>query len=208
MWAITFIAVMALGAIGAMFVPGVPATLLASFKSDEAPAWIQAVGSILAIVAAAIIARNQTQGAAELEELKQAISDKQKFGVIMALMARAHGLANDIIKAFETHKHEDFEQVSPALMVDTHHALKALPIFEIPHGLLALDVLTISRGLASLEEGWSELLEILSPESEEVASRMQALGTLASEISNISKEAIDQCKKEIAIRNKLVVSNG
>jgi len=207
-WAIIFTAGMAIGAIGVMFVPGVPAALLTFFKSNEAPAWIQAVGSILAIVAAALIARNQTQGATELEERKQAVSEKHKFGVIMALMARAHGLANDITKAFETHKHEDFDQISPALMVDTHRALKALPVFEIPHGLLALDVLTISRGLASLEEGWKELLEISSPESEEVASRMQALSTLASEISNISREAIDECKKEIAIRSKLVVSNG
>lgn len=206
-WVIIFIVVIALAISGVIILtPCLPVTLLSLLKKNEAPAWIQAIGSILAIVAAAVIARNQTQGAAKLEERKQAISEKQKFGVVMALMARAHGLANDITKAFETHKNEDFDQVSPSLMVDTHHALNALPVFEIPNGLLALDVLTISRGLASLEEGWNELLETSSPDSEEFASRMQNLGTLASEISNISKEAIDECKREMATRSKFVVS--
>ena len=134
-WGIIFIVVIALAISGVIILtPCLPVTLLSLLsllKKNEAPAWIQAIGSILAIVAAAVIARNQTQGAAKLEERKQAISEKQKFGVVMALMARAHGLANDITKAFETHKNEDFDQVSPSLMVDTHHALVIPPFSTV-----------------------------------------------------------------------------
>lgn len=203
---IGIIAGTAAGVAGILSFPNVRVPLLAFLKSNEAPAWIQAVGSILAIVAAAVIARNQLRGAAELERRKQAVSDKQKLEVVMALMVRANGLACDITRAFGSQKHEDFDQVSPALMVDTHHALQALPVFEIPHGLLSLDVLTISRGMASLEEGWNDLIDKSLMKSDEVPLCMQRLCILAGEIGSISKDAVDECKKEIAFRNQLLES--
>lgn len=176
--------------------------------SDSAPAWIQAIGSVLAIVAATFIARSQTQGALDLEAQKQEAIEKQRFEIVKALMVRAYGLSNDICTAFETHKHEDFDQINPALMLDNHHALQTLPIFEVPDGLLALDVLTISRGLATLQEGWLELREAATPGEEPLEPRMEQLDNLAKEVRNISKEAITVCNKEIAKRSALVAANG
>lgn len=174
----------------------------AALRADAAPAWIQAIGSILAIIAAAWIARQQNAHARKLEEYKHAKADKQKLEIIMALMARSHGLAEDFCKAFESQKQEDIDQISPPLMADTHQALMALPVFEIPEWNLALDVLMISRGLASLRESY---LDLKSPEdADEFKAKLNAINILASEIRTISEDSVTICKREITKRDALL----
>ena len=167
---------------------------------DAAPAWIQAIGSVLAIVAAAYIARGQIRSAAKLEDQKQAAVERKRLEIIKALMVRAYGLSNDICRAFETLKHEDFDQVSPLLMIDTRDALKNLPIFEVPNGLLALDVLSISHGMSELREGWVKLLEALKLE-QPIESEIEQLVILAREVRTISQEAMKACDQEISERS-------
>jgi hypothetical protein len=167
---------------------------------SAAPAWIQAVGSIVAIFAAAEIGRRQALAASDLEAKKKAAAEVQKFQIIMALMARAHGLSKDICHAFATAKFSDFDQVSPELMVDTQLALQAMPIFEIPNGLLALDVLTIGRSLGVMHENWLRLLALCVSEPSSLPDKMAELDTLAQEILAISLAALNECKKEIASR--------
>ena len=78
---------------------------------SAAPAWIQAIGSIAAIFAAAEIGRRQARAAIDLEAKKRAAAEVQKLKIVMALMARAHGLSDDICKAFATAQFSDFDQV-------------------------------------------------------------------------------------------------
>jgi hypothetical protein len=167
---------------------------------NAAPAWIQAIGSIAAIFAAAEIGRRQARAASDLEAEKKAATEIQKLKIVMALMARANGLSNDICKAFATALFSDFDQVSPELMLDTHLALQALPIFEIPNGLLALDVLTIGRGLSVMHENWLKLRELCTANPSSLPEEMARLDTLAHEIGEISLTALNECKKEIASR--------
>lgn len=171
-----------------------------SMLESSAPAWIQAIGSIAAIFAAAEIGRRQALAASDLEAKKKAAVEVQKLQIVMALMARAHGLSNDICKAFETAQFYDFDQVSPELMVDTHLALQALPVFEIPNGLLALDVLTIGRALSVMHENWLRLRELCTSDPSSLSVEMARLDTLAHEIGEISLAALNECKKEIASR--------
>lgn len=175
-------------------------------SKDSAPAWIQAIGSILAIVAAAWIVKQQNVHARKLEEYKQAKSDKQKLAVIMALMARSHRLAIDVCKAYESNEQEDIDQISPPLMADTHHALMALPVFDIPEWQLSLDVLMISRALASLREQFLALQD--SSSEEEFRSNLKELDELASEIKQISGDAVSIAKKEIKERDLILGGSG
>jgi hypothetical protein len=170
----------------------------------SAPAWVQAIGSVGAIVAAAAIARRQVVTARQLEARKQAAADIQKLRVIMALMARAHGLSTDITKAFETKAFEDFDQVSPELMVDTHLTLIRLPIFEIPEGLLGLDVLTIGRALGVMREHWQEVRNAAEAQDSSLETRIGNTDTLAREIGEISLAAVNDCKKHIAAREAVI----
>lgn len=167
---------------------------------SAAPAWIQAIGSVAAIVAAAIIARRQAQSAIDLEAHKLAASETQKFLIIKALMVRAYGLSNDICRAFETKLHEDFDQVSPELMLDTHQALITLPVFEIPNGFLALDVLTVGRAIGTIHEHWLTLCKEASNEAQTLTDHIGLLVSLAEEVREISMAAVTECKKEIEKR--------
>ena len=175
-------------------------------STDSAPAWIQAIGSILAIVAAAWIAKKQNEHARDLEEDKRAKEEKQKLEVIMALMARSHRLALDVCKAFESQKQEDIDQISPPLMADTHHALMALPVFEIPDWRLSLDVLMISRALASLREQFLALQD--SASSEDFDKNLRALNELATEIKQISEDSVSIAKTEIKLRDAALSRSG
>lgn len=169
---------------------------------SAAPAWIQALGSVAAIFAAAHIGRRQAFAATELEHQKQAVVETQKLKIVMALMVRAHGLSNDICKAFDTKAFEDFDLVSPDLMLDTHQALLALPVFEIPDGLLALDVLTIGRTLGVMRENWLKLRESCTSDPSSLEQGIANLDVLAREIGEISLAALRECKKEIAKRER------
>jgi hypothetical protein len=175
-------------------------------SKDSAPAWIQAIGSILAIVAAAWIAKQQNVHARKLEEYKQAKVDKQKLEVIMALMARSHRLAIDVCKAYESNDQEDIDQISPPLMADTHHALMALPVFDIPEWQLSLDVLMISRALASLREQVLALQD--STSEEEFRNNLKDLNELATEIKQVSGDAVSITKKEIKERDLILGGSG
>ncbi|WP_157948305.1 hypothetical protein [Pulveribacter suum] len=59
------------------------------FIESAAPAWIQAIGSVAAIVAASVIARHQVHAARRLELRKQAYVEVQKLKIVLALMVRA-----------------------------------------------------------------------------------------------------------------------
>ena len=175
-------------------------------SKDSVPAWIQAIGSIVAIVAATWIAKQQSVQARRLEEHKQAKAEKQKLEVIMALMARSHRLAIDVCNAYESNAQEDIDQIAPSLMADTHHALMALPVFEIPQWQLSLDVLMISRALASLREQFLALQDIA--QGEELSSNLKNLNELANEIKEISGDAISIAKKEINERDLILGKSG
>ncbi|GAC1030273.1 hypothetical protein thsps21_11000 [Pseudomonas sp. No.21] len=172
------------------------------FLENSAPAWIQAVGSILAIIAAAWIAQRQSNHARELEDYKQAKLERQKLQVVMALMARSHGLAEDICRAYESQSQSDIDQISPPLMEDTHHALMALPVFDIPEWQLSLDVLIVSRSLASLKE---QVLALESADShEELKNRLENLNGQAVEVRNIALDSVKICKNKIKERDKFL----
>lgn len=168
---------------------------------SAAPAWIQAIGSIAAIMAASAIAGQQVRSAAELEAKKKADAETQKLKIVMALMVRAHGLSNDICRAFETKEFSDFDEVSPELMLDTHLSLMALPVFEIPDGLLALDVLSIGRSLATIREHWLQLRVDVRANPSALLEGIARLETLARDIGSVSVDAVKTCKKAIAKRS-------
>lgn len=168
--------------------------------SSNAPAWIQAIGSIAAIFAATLISSNQYKNEKRLEAERIAKSEIQKLMVVKALMARSYQLSKDITTAFATQKDSDFDTVTPLLMVDTHTALMALPTFEILDGLLSLDVLTIGRALNVLAEHWSDFCSAVTKNNHIDVPEAIPLQELAKEIEAITGDAIKICAKEIAKR--------
>lgn len=168
---------------------------------EFAPAWVQAVGSILAIGAAVWIAQRQHWQAVKLEERKLAVAERQKLEIVKALMVRSLGLAIDVCKAYASNAQEDIEQISTPLMQDTHQALMALPVFEIPHWQLALDVLMVGRALASLNMQLESFQHMSPDTNEEFEKALSSFHELAQEIKLVTEYSIAVCNREIELRD-------
>lgn len=177
---------------------------LENFIQNYAPAWIQAIGSIVAILAASSIATRQARQARDVENERRIRSEIQKLEVIKALMARSITMSREVIQAFESRKLEDFEVVTPSMMRDAHQTLLLLPIFEIPNALLSLDVLTVGRALESLSATW----ESYSDEVEELQTldtpTSKPLQSLAGELLQISEAAFNDCLNELRQRREQI----
>lgn len=168
---------------------------------DSAAAWVQAVGSVVAIIAAAAIAAYQVGHARRLEEDRRKINEIQRLSVVTALMARSYGLAKDVVTAFREPSDYHISVVDAPLMRDTVETLRALPLFEIPSGMAAIDVRSTARYLSLLADNWDGLIATVKergyPPSEQEASDMSSF---CEELMTITKEALDSCKACIRAR--------
>lgn len=171
-----------------------------SFLTNSGPAWIQAIGSIAAIIAAASIANAQASSARQLETERRAAEEIRNLEVIKALMARSIGLANDVVKATSSQLPTDYIQITAPLMTDTSKTLQALPIFEIPDGLLALDVLTVGRALDSLADLTETIKSEIRDHGPIDAPSTDEFSNLGNEILAISQAAFDETNRLIRTR--------
>ncbi|WHP29836.1 hypothetical protein QMG90_13610 [Trabulsiella odontotermitis] len=123
------------------------------------PAWIQAIGSILAIIIAGMISANQIKHEKQLEKRKVAESDLAKMHIVRALIIRSLTLMNEVRTAMERGEKNDFQQVSPWTMRNTKRAIDNLNLFEVPEGMLALDLLAIGPSLEEIAKLWEQCMQ-------------------------------------------------
>lgn len=160
------------GGLALAIYPGWP-TVGTWLSSDSMAAWVQAVGSVIAIISATGIAVYQVDHARRLEEDRRKVTEIQRLSVVTALMARSHGLARDVVIAFRDPSDYHFSVVDTPLMRDTVETLRAIPLFEIPSGMAAIDVRSTARYLSQLADNWDGLIEAVqesgNPPSQEEA---------------------------------------
>ncbi|MEY0435207.1 hypothetical protein [Providencia huaxiensis] len=123
------------------------------------PAWIQAIGSILAIMIAGMISAKQIKHEKQLEKIKSAQSDLSKMRIVRALIIRSVTLMNEVRNAIERGDDRDFHQVSPWTMRNTKRAMENLNLFDVPDGMLALDLLAIGPSLEEIATLWDKCME-------------------------------------------------
>jgi len=131
--------------------PGVPAirwffvTSALVLGRLDAPAWVQALGSILAIVAAGCIAGWQSFSARKDADRRQIKSDTNKALAILYILRRADLVVANAWRALAT------QEVALRIALDqvglVQQALRALPVFEIPTGRLVFEVQRTDRDL-------------------------------------------------------------
>jgi hypothetical protein len=170
------------------------------FMNGGAAAWIQAIGSILAILATNHATRRQIAHARLLENDKRLTDEIRRLDVVKALLVRGVNLASDVLKAIETLEAVDLNHVSTKLMLETQRTIDSLPPFEIPSGLLALDLLHISPALADLAKLWQEFADKSAADGGfhiESASIVQAY---AKEIREVGESALNDANVEIRAR--------
>lgn len=170
-------------------------------KRDSAAAWVQAIGSVIAIIAATGIAAYQVAHARRLEEDRRKASEIQRLSVVTSLMARSYNLAKDVVTAFREPSDYHFSVIDSPLMRDTAEALKAIPLFEVPSGMAAIDIRSTARYLSLLADNWDNLKNEVSesgkPPSEDDAAE---LVSYCEELMSVTGDALNECKEGIRIR--------
>lgn len=163
------------------------------------PAWIQAFGSIAAIVYSGMVAANQIKHEKNIENARRAEEDVAKLNIVRALLIRSLGLVSEVRKALEDGGADNMMQVSPATMRDTQKAFEQLPLFEIPDGMLALDVITIGPNLGILANSWDQCAEEAhsSENGEPSIESVMNLDEGSKELFTVCKAALELADERI-----------
>lgn len=116
--------------------------------------WVQAVGSIAAVLLAMFVFHRQAKQAIDLEDARLRV---QKIGRLQVVLAMLNN-AETILAMLEA----DLEHTGPGCATDSDfgflrdsgEGLKALPVLEIGDGQLVAVVLLLPRSFAMLLDSW------------------------------------------------------
>ena len=177
------------------------ATVGTWFESANAAAWVQAIGSVVAIAATAGVANYQASQARKLAEHQRIASEIQKLSLLVGLFARTDGLAKDVVTAINDPTAYNFSVIDPELMQDTADTMRSLPLFEIPSGLVALDVRACASHLEKLIDYWNQITSEsretgVPPTAETIAN----LSVYCEEMMKVSHAALTEAKQKISAR--------
>jgi hypothetical protein len=138
------------------------------FLSGPAAAWVQALGSVAAIVAAIWIGQSQLSAARRLEAEKQDRADILKTEVLYSLFGEAEFLCEQCLRSLEEPGPKR-ERLARTLfrMGEVADLAHGMPIFESPGRLMSFAVLEAPKALRDLQaavagceadwETWGEL---------------------------------------------------
>lgn len=176
-----------------------------TFK-DVIPAWIQAIGSIFAILISGLISAKQIKHEKDLERHRLAITDLSKLQIVRCLIIRSYGLLKDVRNALERGQEEDFMTVSPWTMRNTKKAIDNLNLFDIPEGLLALDMLTIGPSLEEIASIWDRCMEEsrISENNQPSAESLRELEEASKEVFSICDSAFKLVTEKVNDLNKVI----
>lgn len=113
-------------------------------------AWVQAFGSILAIVSAVWVVRYQHKKERALEKEKQQRADNRRVELIDAVIAGPWNILNGLSKAIESNDFESIDTYDREDLVYFIEALAAIPILEIPDPRLVRPVFLLRSVLTEL----------------------------------------------------------
>ncbi|MDD9340666.1 MAG: hypothetical protein PV362_13650 [Providencia heimbachae] len=163
------------------------------------PAWIQAIGSVLAIIIAGMISARQIKHEKQLEKIKSAESDLSKMHIVRALIVRSLTLMNEVRKAIERGDEQDFQQVSPWTMRNTKRAIENLNLFDAPGGMLALDLLAIGPSLGEIATLWETCMEesLHSEDNRPTIDSYNEIDQASQEVLKVCEAAFELATQEV-----------
>ena len=175
-----------------------------SFSLSEWAAWIQAVGSVAAIVVATVIARQQFAAATRLEEFRQRVQNRQRIEVVRTLFAQVLSLCQLMVKGFAAVPEPGAARQKLIDDIDTEHftecirMLESLPLLDIPSGDLAVYVInapkTIYNYTKTIKEGKRQAM--LFPMGNLPA---EFLGEDFEQVVTILNSALNVCLRELGL---------
>lgn len=115
--------------------------------SGEAASWLQAIGSILAIVAAFAISTRQHNAERALDVQRQRLNDIRRLKAAKAVLVQICTVTQGLHKAIKSNDAEQLYNFDPQFLADYKAVLQSLPLFEIPSSELVLYINTSSRAI-------------------------------------------------------------
>jgi hypothetical protein len=174
--------------------------LVPTLRGDTAAAWVQAIGAILAIIAAFLIGDRQYVAGRALERERRAEDDIRRFEIVMAILARTEVITGIIAKAFEKSQMGDLPIRTNQYLTDCAKAFQQLPAFDMPDPKLVV----LATSIADAVQELSEILgrarnEADSPAMVEFPSD-DSIAEKLNEVLNLTREATQLCVNEILQR--------
>jgi hypothetical protein len=114
------------------------------------PAWVQAVGSIAAIVGAFMLARQQHSDERYIEGLRSTEVEISRFSAIRALAANTNALAVAMHDQLDDMYFTDTDKTALASLGDCETAFRGLTLFDIPHEDLVVYCINLPQAIARL----------------------------------------------------------
>jgi hypothetical protein len=112
--------------------------------------WIQALGSIGAIIGAFLVVDRQHRRERELEDDRQRLTDIRRLKSLKAVLTQictiSSGIHTDIVKG----NAERLYHLDPQALMDYKAILQALPLFEIPSPQLAMQLTLMPRAIGEV----------------------------------------------------------
>ena len=122
--------------------------------SDVGAAWIQAIGSIAAIIAAVMIMKHQSEDARDLAIATDARSLGRRLAALEALAERGYQMSRSVAihaKGVSSFFDYLFTLVRPEHIEAITHALKEIPLYTLESEKLVIGIHEMIIGLDSLE---------------------------------------------------------
>src|SRR5712664_2972741 len=94
--------------------------------------WAQAIGAILAIFAAFLVAALQHASGRALQEENRRLDEIRRFKIVKAVLAKALVVCTEIRQAWHSRDMGALEPLNSQYILDCKASLEALPVFEVP----------------------------------------------------------------------------
>lgn len=151
-----------------MLVPGV--------NADDCASWVQAWGSIAAVLIAVWVSRRQARHAEELEQARFRIANIGRLKIVLALLTTGHEVLNILQDELERSGPRAASESDLEFLQDSGDRLKVLPPLEMVDAALVARVTLLPRSFTLLRQLWTIARE------EEEASRAFAAAKLYGQV--------------------------
>lgn len=166
--------------------------------SQDWAAWVQAVGSILAIVVAILVVRHQSISDRRLEQARRDLDRIHRFESVRAVMAMVYTITTTIKTEIEEAEFEELALNSLKFLEGIDQALKAFPVIDIPNTEQTVMILTLYNSGPKLGAAISRFCsEMIKGGIQKNKKHLEDILNQINNIRSISKASKDRCESSI-----------
>jgi hypothetical protein len=170
--------------------------------SGDAASWLQAIGGILAIVAAFAVAARQHKADRSLEMEIRNIDESRRLEAVKAILARANAVAHIVGEAWKRSAMDTIGSNVDIYVLDCKASVEALPLFDIPNADLIVYMVNLPRALQELNEVLGQARVEDDSQEQVQFPAADRLGLKINAVLEMTARAGDICDHQIALRKR------